>query len=269
MSVTPHTILKPLAVEIEDLHKYVQDPSEWVITEKIDGIRFRYLPSQRLLISSRGNTIHAPRSFTAMWPSALPWPLEGELHLHDHRGPFEKVSSFARKQTPVQAEWDQLTASVFDAVMPGEPFLKRWAFLRELQGHPHTVPLYTCTNRQELDACFKYVVDRGGEGLCLHHIANTTRTRKSALFIKVKPAHFLEAVVVGHQPGTGRLANMTGALLCEYEGQRIKVGSGLDDALRASPPPIGTRIKVRYRGLTKNGRPRFPTFKGTLPKPSP
>lgn len=42
------------------------------------------------------------------------------------------------------------------------------------------------------------------------------------------------------------------------DGRRFSLGSGLTDALRRNPPPVGTQITYRYRELTKNGMSRFP-----------
>jgi DNA ligase-1 len=54
---------------------------------------------------------------------------------------------------------------------------------------------------------------------------------------------------------------MTGALTMEMpDGQRFRIGSGLTDALRRQPPPLGTRITYRYQQLTKSGVPRFPRY---------
>jgi DNA ligase-1 len=44
------------------------------------------------------------------------------------------------------------------------------------------------------------------------------------------------------------------------DGKRFRIGSGLSDALRGQPPPIGTYITYRYQHLTKNGLPRFPRY---------
>ena len=44
------------------------------------------------------------------------------------------------------------------------------------------------------------------------------------------------------------------------DGRRFSLGSGLSDALRRTPPPVGTQITYRYRELTKNGMPRFPRY---------
>ena len=70
-----------------------------------------------------------------------------------------------------------------------------------------------------------------------------------------------EALVVGHQPGQGRLAGMTGALIVQTpQGQRFALGSGLTDALRREPPPVGSWVTYRYRDRTPKGIPRFATF---------
>lgn len=76
---------------------------------------------------------------------------------------------------------------------------------------------------------------------------------------------------------------MTGSLVCKMErGAEFSVGSGLTDAERHSPPPIGSIVTCeyvltcscqqkplilrwlsdRFQELTKAKLPRFPTFVG-------
>ncbi|MGJ4749160.1 hypothetical protein ACQV5M_22540, partial [Leptospira sp. SA-E8] len=70
-----------------------------------------------------------------------------------------------------------------------------------------------------------------------------------------------EARVLAHLPGQGRHQGRLGALLVQAsDGRRFQLGSGLSDALRAAPPPVGTWITYRYRGLTAKGLPRFASF---------
>jgi hypothetical protein len=62
-------------------------------------------------------------------------------------------------------------------------------------------------------------------------------------------------------PGQGKYEGMVGALLAELaNGKHIRIGSGLNDEQRKQPPPIGSIITLRYRQLTKDGLPRFPSF---------
>lgn len=86
------------------------------------------------------------------------------------------------------------------------------------------------------------------------------RDRFDAL-LKLKPWQDAEAVVAGYTPGTSKYQGMTGALVMEMpDGKRFHIGSGLTDALRRVPPPIGARITYRYQHLTKKGVPRFPRY---------
>jgi DNA ligase-1 len=44
------------------------------------------------------------------------------------------------------------------------------------------------------------------------------------------------------------------------DGQRFALGSGLTDAEREKPPPVGAWVSYRYRDRTPSGLPRFATF---------
>ncbi len=67
--------------------------------------------------------------------------------------------------------------------------------------------------------------------------------------------------MVGHTAGKGKYAGMLGALVVQRaDGLRFRLGSGLSDAQRANPPPIGAQVTYRYNGLTVHGVPRFARF---------
>jgi len=38
------------------------------------------------------------------------------------------------------------------------------------------------------------------------------------------------------------------------------IGTGFTDAVRKDPPAVGTVVTYTYRGLTKNGLPRFASY---------
>jgi DNA ligase 1 len=42
--------------------------------------------------------------------------------------------------------------------------------------------------------------------------------------------------------------------------RRFKLGTGLKDAQRDDPPPLGTLVTYRFRGLNDSGTPRFASF---------
>ena len=123
------------------------------------------------------------------------------------------------------------------------------------------VPQYRCEGTKHLLAERDRVVALGGEGLMLRQPESAYETRRSPTLLKVKPYDDAEATVVGHTPGKGKFANLLGSLRVRTaDGREFSVGTGFTDAQRAAPPPVGTVITYRFRGLTKNGLPRFPSF---------
>ena len=97
--------------------------------------------------------------------------------------------------------------------------------------------------------------------LMLHRADAPSVSGRSDALLKRTPWQDAEAVIVDHLPGNGKYQGMTGALLMEMpDGKRFRIGSGLSDAQRRQPPPLGTRITYRYQHLTKNGLPRFPRY---------
>ncbi len=183
------------------------------------------------------------------------------------RDQFDALSGTVRKLEPVDAEWRQVRYLVFELPGAAGDFSERVRQMQTTRRRRLACPGCRPSSRrawptmptlmQQLDA----VVRAGGEGLMLHRADAPYLTGRSDALLKLKPWQDAEAVVVGHAPGKGKYQGMTGALEMEMpDGQRFRIGSGLSDALRRQPPPIGTRITYRYQHLTKNGMPRFPRY---------
>jgi DNA ligase-1 len=67
--------------------------------------------------------------------------------------------------------------------------------------------------------------------------------------------------VIGHLAGKGRLSGALGSLrVRSSDGREFSLGTGLTDAQRKDPPPIGSTVTYRYQSLTNNGLPRHATF---------
>jgi DNA ligase-1 len=95
----------------------------------------------------------------------------------------------------------------------------------------------------------------------LHLASAPYQTGRGDALLKLKPHLDAEAVVVGHQPGRGKLAGQVGALeVASPGGRRLFIGSGMSEAERREPPPIGSFVTYRYRDLTPGGVPRFATY---------
>ena len=103
----------------------------------------------------------------------------------------------------------------------------------------------------------------GGEGLMLRQPGSRYEVGRSHTLLKVKTFHDAEGVVIGHEPGKGRHKGRCGALvLAMPNGTRFNVGTGLSDAERLDPPPLGAIVTYRYQELSRDGVPRFPSCVG-------
>ena len=123
-------------------------------------------------------------------------------------------------------------------------------------------PQRRLAHESQLQAWLAEVVRGGGEGLMLHKADALWQSGRSDNLLKLKPHDDAEARVIAHLPGKGRHTGRLGALLVQTpDGRRFRIGSGLTDAQRQHPPPIGAWVTYRYRGLHEgSGLPRFATF---------
>lgn len=235
------------------------DPAPYLVSEKLDGVR-AFWDGERLRFRS-GRLIAAPAWFLAALPAT---PLDGELWLG--RGRFDEASATVRRRVPVDAEWQALRYMVFDLPAQAGSFQQRAARAQALLAQMGVPWLQAVVHTEagsvrQLEQRLHAVVSAGGEGLMLHRASALWSPGRSEALKKLKPLPDADARVVGYAPGKGRHAGRVGALwLALPGGQRLALGSGLSDALRESPPPLGAMVTYRYRGLTPKGVPRFASF---------
>lgn len=235
------------------------DLTAYWVSEKYDGVR-GYWDGERLLTRG-GERIIAPTWFISGLPKTA---LDGELWAG--RGKFQEAVSTVRQQTPDDAAWRRIRFMVFD--LPNEPgtFDQRLEKLRILISQldlpwVQAVAQEKIADHKTLNALLQKTVSHGGEGLMLHRGASFYRAERNDDLLKFKLHDDAEAKVVAYQAGKGKHAGRIGALLVETpEGKRFKLGTGLSDAQRASPPAIGSWVTYRYNGLNGSGIPRFAKF---------
>ena len=247
------------ALALAQVYRADIEVSRYWISEKLDGVRAAWDGAN--LLSRQGHVIHAPEWFTKGLPKAA---LDGELWIG--RGEFERLSGTVRRQQPEDEEWRQVRYRVYD--LPGAPgnFTERLARLADIVRQAGTpwlqiVEHFRVADRAALMSRYRDVISQGGEGLMLHLGDAGFVAGRTDVLQKLKPFDDGEARVIGILPGKGKYAGLTGALQLETpDGRRFAVGSGLSDALRREPPPVGTVITYRHSGLTGRGQPRFPRF---------
>lgn len=242
-------------------HKWENDVAlhGWWMSEKLDGVR-AYWDGTKFQ-SRLGNTFLAPAWFTAGLPTH---PLDGELWVG--RGEFQTCVSIVRRQD-AGPQWKQVQYLVFDAPHLDRPFEERLAYLATLwkDGHPYARPHAheRCDSVEQLRAELARVEALGGEGLMLRKPGSKYEVGRSTTLLKVKTFHDAEGRVVGYEAGRGKHKGRTGAIELEAaDGTRFTVGTGLSDAERKDPPPIGAIVTYRYQELTRDGVPRFPSYVG-------
>ena len=240
------------------------DLKDYWVSEKYDGIR-GYWDGQKLLTRG-GEAIFAPVWFTAGWPNV---PMDGELWAG--RGQFQQAVSTVRKLTPDDNDWRNIRFMVFDLPAHGGIFTERIPALNSVvrqidQSWVQAVPQWKVASHQALSQLLTQHVKAKGEGLMLHRGASLYLGARTDDLLKVKTHEDAEARVVGHLPGKGKYAGALGALLVEMPAVngdkpiRFKIGTGLSDAERLAPPPIGATVTYRFRGFNNSGIPRFASF---------
>ena len=235
------------------------DPSGFLVSEKYDGVRAVWDGS--LLRHRSGRRVAAPAWFTAQLPGVA---LDGELWLGPGR--FDELSGIVRRERAVDADWHRLHYMVFD--LPGAPggFAERAhrieAIVQE-RAAPQLVAVAQSpvTDRDALQQRLSQTVALGGEGLVLHRADAPFPAGRSEHVLKLKTHLDAEAVVVAHRTGKGKYRGLLGALEVRTpEGRRFLIGSGLSDAMRREPPPVGSVVTYRHRDHTGTGLPRFASF---------
>jgi DNA ligase-1 len=183
--------------------------------------------------------------------------------------------SIVRTQNNPDAWKFSVSYQVFDCPSMGdEPFEDRIAFVQETFKKlrirwVHVLEHTECRSRKHLLDMLDDVCGKGGEGLMLREPGSPYVNGRSKTLLKVKRFLDADAIVRGHERGSGKNANCTGALRVEMldakgrpTGKLFKIGSGLTDQQRRTPPKIGATVIYRYQELSNSGTPRFPTFVG-------
>lgn len=236
-----------------------RSPDGFLVSEKFDGVRAVW--DGQVLRFRSGRVIAAPGWFLSALPQVT---LDGELWIG--RGAFDRLSGAVRQTEPDEEAWRAVKYLVFDAPGHVAPFDQRVAFLQSTLAQAQQPWLLPVAQREvkdalTLQALLQETVRQGGEGLMLHRSNALWQAGRTDALFKFTPEHDEEGLVVGHQPGKGRLVGMTGALLVQMtSGQRFALGAGLSDALRRDPPPVGAWVTYRYRERTPSGLPRFASF---------
>lgn len=240
----------------------------WLMSEKLDGVRAIW--DGEKFTSRNEKPFFAPQWFKDAMP---PLDLDGELWIRRGTGGLQETVSAVRKKVPIDSEWEKVTYKVFDAPVYEDTFIKRLnAIDRLMKGNkyinilPHAQIINTAHMMHEFDK----ILLEGGEGLVVRNPLSDYEEKRSSNMLKLKTMHMpgyikiTDGTVIGHTEGEGKYIGMVGALIVEWEGGEVKVGSGLTDADRhcTMTIPVESKIHFKYEVLTLDGVPFHPIYLG-------
>lgn len=129
--------------------------------------------------------------------------------------------------------------------------------------------VYEGTDVNDVYDWLDYAVRHDWEGLVVNRQVPYRRTRHNGC-LKVKRFYTVDLRIAAIEEGQNRLAGTMGALVVDYKGNELRIGSGFDDATRAAvwanpDNCIGKIVECKYKEVTMDKKTgleslQFPTF---------
>ncbi|QPB43719.1 DNA ligase [Rodentibacter haemolyticus] len=244
-------------VDLMLLKNYDNQPIEgWVMSEKLDGVRGYWDGKQ--LLTRQNQRLSPPAYFIKDFP---PFAIDGELF--SERNHFEEITSITKSFKGER--WEKLKLYVFDVPDAEGNLFDRLNLLKTyLAEHPtpyiQIIEQIPVRDKSHLYEFLTEVENRQGEGVIVRNPNASYERKRSSQILKLKTAHDEECTVIAHHKGKGQFENVMGSLTCKNERGEFRIGSGFNFNERENPPPIGSSITYKYRGLTGSGKPRFATY---------
>lgn len=106
--------------------------------------------------------------------------------------------------------------------------------------------LYEGNDTSEITKWLNYNIEHGEEGVMINILNARYEFKRSNNLLKVKKMNDIDLPILDFEEGTNRHTGKLGAIITEYKGCKLKVGSGFSDELRKEI----WNNKEDYRGLT-------------------
>lgn len=216
------------------------------------------------------------------------WVFDGELIYKNPEGMSDGeafrygtglLNSDSKDKTGIKfVIFDVIPVVEFDRNKCTVPYRMRREWLNCLRAeitHKHLenieiVPMvYEGTHQSVIPKWLDYAVEMGWEGLMLNTNVPYRRARHSGC-LKIKRFYTVDLRITAIEEGQNRLAGTMGAIVVDYKGNELRVGSGFDDATRATvwenpDEYIGKIVECKYKEVTMDKKTgleslQFPTF---------
>lgn len=124
---------------------------------------------------------------------------------------------------------------------------------------------FKIATKKDLDKFFHRALSKGYEGLVLKKGDSVYEFKRSPIWLKLKRLRSSEYKCIGVERGTGRNKDKLGAIIIDYNGKKVGVGSGFTDKQREyywknKDKIIGKKVEVAFYDETNKKSLRFPRF---------
>lgn len=173
--------------------------------------------------------------------------------------------------------FDMLSVEAFYGKYCDTPYYLRRQKLDSLceccSAHDHVVPLpvlYVGDDKNMILQCLDQQRQQEHEGVMINILDATYSFGRTSNLLKVKVMQDADLQIIGYEEGSGRFSGTLGALIVDYKGTPVGVGSGLSDEDRKffwnnQSQCLGQVVTIQFFEEThdKNGKPslRFPVYK--------
>ena len=206
-----------------------------------------------------------------------------------------KPESQRTKRDPSQQElderWSGIQYRVFDVIKSGDVYEERQRQLKQivkercLIWEKMSVPFYlnkqACpivfteqhrvTSVEQLTQLYNQLVLEDAEGVMVHAPGIPYIARRTKMLLKMKLIADSECVIIGYKDGEGKYSGMLGSFYCrdtvslkEFHlgGMTDDIRNGYNKKRSEFYHPVGTLVTYTYNGVTPDGIPRHPRYKG-------
>lgn len=274
-------------------HPNVVNGKEFTITEKLDGIRCIAIVEKGkkpILMSRQGQIIEGLHQVEAALDAmrcnvTFDFVFDGELLVtnrdnYPSKEQYKQTTKIVRKDGPKSG----ITYNVFDILSvnnflwhtPTQSYVCRRDTLDEMFQDFYSIwlkplpILYYGKNVDVIHDCLEEQRALGHEGIMINLDDSPYVFGRTNNLLKVKVMSDCDLEILGVQEGKGKFEGTLGALIVDYKGNPVGVGSGLSDEMRAAiwenpDDYIGRVATIQYFEETNDADGklsiRFPVFK--------
>lgn len=265
----------------------IKDGVWFSLSQKLNGVRATYYKGN--LVARSGIPYEGLGHITEVLNFENDgYVFDGELTLLDKgdlsdNEAFRVATGIINSDSPHKTE---ICYTIFD-VVPTEEFekgessssyrerrkvLALMATVLPLSDHVSILPvLYSGTDQSRIWEILEQMVREDKEGLVANLDTPYKRKRHSGI-LKVKEFYTMDLPIIGYTQGAGRLAGTLGALVLDFKGNEVKVGSGFsheqrEELWRNKDNLTGVLCEVKYKEVSYDKSTgaeslQFPVFVG-------